>query len=56
MNQNDALPIFGDQLIVECQIDLGDIVICWSPNDGWDRWEGKTVHNLVDGVWNGDKR
>ena len=40
----------GSRFLVEFQIDLGDGVICWSPNDGWDRWEWKTVHNLVDGV------
>ena len=29
--------------------------MCWSPNYGWVRWEGKTVHNLSDGGWHGDK-
>ena len=35
---------------------LGDGVICWSPNDGQDRWKVKTVQNIVDGGWHGDKR
>ena len=42
-------------VLIQFQIDLGNGVICWSPNDGRDSWEGKTVHNLVNGGFHGDK-
>ena len=45
----------GGGVWVEFQVDLGNGVICWSPNDGWDGWEWKTIHDLVDGGWNGDR-
>ena len=31
-------------------------VISWRPKNTWDRWEGKTVHNLVDVGWHDDRR
>ena len=37
----------GGGVLVEFQVDLGDGVICWSPNDGWDRLEWKIMHTIL---------
>ena len=44
----------GGGFLVEFQVDFGDGVIYCSPNDGWDRWKWKTIHDLVDGICHGD--
>ena len=37
------------------KLTLANGVICWSTNDGWDRYKWKTIHDIVHGGWHGDR-